>query len=84
MSFGGIKIALLYLATICLGAVASFTFLLNSNMKQELPHIIEKPTPTISVTEEQLELTQEEASTMSASFIKEFETLLASRSGEKK
>jgi hypothetical protein len=52
-------------------------------IQEELPQLINKPNPTPSITEEIRVLTREEQTTMSASFIKEFQVIISSRSGNR-
>lgn len=52
-------------------------------IKEEIPQIIHKSNPTPSITEELRVLTKEEQATMSASFIKEFQMIISSRSGNR-
>jgi hypothetical protein len=80
MPISGIKTIVASLSVVVLGIMTSiFSFI--SPMKK---HLLETPEPTPTFTEETRALSKEEQATMSASFIKEFETILSSRSGEKK
>ena len=63
-----------------LGIFASVAALA-SPITEELPGLFTTPRPVPMVTERPRELTREEATTMSASFIKEFEGLMASGAG---
>jgi len=80
MPISGIKTIVASLSVVVLGIMTSL-FSLISPMKK---HLLETPEPTPAFTEETRTLSKEEQSTMSASFIKEFESILSSRSGEKK
>ncbi len=71
------------LSTIGLGILTAMSTLIHP-ITQELPHLVDKPTPTPVIVEELRQLTREEQATMSGSFIKEFESLLSSGSGRRK
>lgn len=83
MSIEAIKTVLVYLAALTAGIVTSLVSLITP-MKQEVPQLMRQPTPTPYFTESTRELSREESTTMSASFIKEFETLVSSGSGERR
>ena len=83
MPIQGIKTFIVYVAALILGIVASIISLATS-MRQEVPLIFQKPAPTPVLMEQTRELSEIERSTMSASFIKEFEMMMASEGGEKK
>lgn len=79
----GIKTFFASVAALVLGIAASL-MALASLMKQEIPRLLQKQAPTPILTEQNRALSQDESSTMSASFIREFEMIVASESGEKK
>jgi len=83
MSFEGIKHAIVYLTALCLGIAASFVSFITP-IKEEIPELLKKPTPMPVLEERAQMLSQEEQATMSGSFIKEFEMIVSSRSGEEK
>ncbi|MCJ7826424.1 hypothetical protein MUP56_02300 [Patescibacteria group bacterium] len=83
MSIQGIKPLIVYAVALFLGVLTSL-FSLISPLKEEIPELIKKPTPTPVLTEQTRELTAQEQATMSGSFIKEFEMLMSSQSGERR
>jgi len=83
MSIEGIKSLIVYAVALLLGVLTSL-FSLISPLKEEIPELMKKPTPTPVLTEQTRELTASERATMSGSFIKEFEMMMSSGSGERK
>lgn len=80
MDIQGLKTLIASISALVLGIVISLVSLLVP-MKEEIPQLIKKSAPTPILTEQTRELSKEESSTMSASFIKEFETLISSGGG---
>jgi len=83
MSIQGLKPLILYAVALFLGVITSL-FSLVSPLKEEIPELIKKPTPTPVLSEQTRELTATEQATMSGSFIKEFEMMMSSGGGERK
>ena len=83
MSIEGIKTLFTYVSALILGIIASLVSLMVP-MKEEVPQLLKKPVPTPILLEETRSLSKEEETTMSGSFIKEFEILMSSRSGNGK
>jgi len=83
MPIQGLQTFFAYISALILGIVASLASLLVP-MKEEVPQLFQKPVPTPVLTEQTRELSREEQATMSASFIKEFEMMMSSGSGERK
>jgi hypothetical protein len=83
MDIQGVKTFVAYMVALALGIVASIVSLI-SPIREEVPQLMKQSTPTPFFTENTRELSKEESSTMSASFIKEFETLMSSGAGERK
>jgi len=83
MSIEGIKPLIVYAVALFLGVITSL-FSLISPLKEEIPELMKKPTPTPILSEQTRELSKEESSTMSASFIKEFEMMISSGGGERR
>jgi len=53
-------------------------------IRQEVPQLIKKPDATPMIVEEIRTLTKDEQTTMSASFIREFEGMISSNAGERR
>jgi len=83
MSIEGMKTFIVYTIALLAGILTSVVSIV-SPIKDEVSQLMKQPTTTPFFTEETRTLSQEESSTMSASFIKEFETLVSSGSGERK
>jgi len=83
MLMEAIKSILLYTSALIFG-LASPLLTLITPMRQEVPQLLKHPTPPPILTEQTRELSKDEQATMSASFIKEFETMMASGEGERK
>jgi len=83
MDIQGLKTLIASISALVLGIIISLVSLL-APMKEEVPQLMKKSAPTPILTEQTRELSKEESSTMSASFIKEFETLVSSQSGERR
>jgi len=83
MDITGLKAVLSSILALILGFVASLIALITP-MKEEAPQLLTRDTPTPTVAETTRTLTHEEAATMSASFIREFELMQSSGSGEQK
>lgn len=83
MAIEGIRTAVMSFIALILGIGASLVTLVNP-MKEELPLLMKDPTPTPMLIEQTRQLTPQEQATMSANFIKEFEMIVSSGSGERK
>jgi len=83
MNIQGLKTFVAYVVALALGIVASLVSLI-SPIQQEVPQLMKQPTATPFFTERTRELSKEESSTMSASFIKEFEVMMSSGGGERR
>jgi hypothetical protein len=83
MPIQGLKTFIASIAALFLGiAVSILSFV--TPIQEETIRLLKKPMPTPILTEQTRGLSREEQATMSASFIREFEGMMASGGGEKK
>ena len=83
MSIEGMKTFIVYTIALLAGILTSVVSIV-SPIKDEVSQLMKQPTTTPFFIEETRALSQEESSTMSASFIKEFEVMMSSGGGERR